>query len=45
MSGAAAVDLAKKVGERVAVVQTTTLKVREEATLDSLVKKLEEIGR
>ena len=35
VSGAAAVDLAKKVGERVAVVQTTTLKVREEATLDS----------
>lgn len=35
VSGEAAVDLAKKVGERVAVVQTTTLKVREEASLDA----------
>ncbi len=35
--GEAAVALAKKVGERVAVVTTTTLKVREEASLDSAV--------
>lgn len=35
VSGEAAVDLARKVGERVAVVQTTTLKVREEASLDA----------
>ena len=35
VSGEAAVDLAKKVGERVAVVNTTTLKVREKASLDS----------
>ncbi len=35
VSGDAAVDLAKKVGERVAVVTTTTLKVRESASLDS----------
>ena len=37
MSGEAAVEMAKKVGERVAVVTTTTLKVREEASLDSSV--------
>ncbi|MCR5421127.1 MAG: SH3 domain-containing protein [Lachnospiraceae bacterium] len=37
VSGAAAKELAKKVGERVAVVTTTTLKVREEASLDSSV--------
>ncbi len=37
VSGAAAKDLAKKVGERVAVVTTTTLKVREDASLDSAV--------
>ncbi len=35
VSGEAAVDLARKVGERVAVVTTTTLKVRESASLDS----------
>ena len=35
VSGDAAVELARKVGERVAVVQTTTLKVREEASLDA----------
>ena len=35
VSGEAAVELAKKVGERVAVVTTTTLKVREEADLES----------
>ncbi len=35
VSGDAAVDLARKVGERVAVVNTTTLKVRESASLDS----------
>lgn len=35
VSGEAAVELARKVGERVAVVQTTTLKVREEASLDA----------
>ena len=35
VSGDAAVALAKKVGERVAVVNTTTLKVRESASLDS----------
>lgn len=37
VSGEAAVEMAKKVGERVAVVTTTTLKVREEASLDSSV--------
>ena len=37
VSGEAAVDLAKKVGERVAVVTTTTLKVREDASLESSV--------
>ena len=35
VSGDAAVELAKKVGERVAVVTTTTLKVRESASLDA----------
>ncbi len=35
VSGDAAVELAKKVGERVAVVNTTTLKVRESASLDA----------
>ncbi len=35
VSGEAAVEFAKEVGERVAVVTTTTLKVREEASLDS----------
>ena len=37
VSGEAAVEMAKKVGERVAVVTTTNLKVREEASLDSSV--------
>ncbi|MCR5508395.1 MAG: SH3 domain-containing protein [Lachnospiraceae bacterium] len=37
VSGEDAVELAKKVGERVAVVTTTTLKVREEADLESSV--------
>ncbi len=35
VSGQAAVELAAKVGERVAVVNTTTLKVREEASTDA----------
>ncbi len=37
VSGQAAVELAEKVGERVAIVNTTTLKVREEASTDAAV--------
>ncbi len=37
VTGQAAVDLAKKVGTRVAVVNTTTLKVREEPGMDATV--------
>ncbi|HAG69371.1 MAG TPA: hypothetical protein DCL38_05300 [Lachnospiraceae bacterium] len=37
VTGQAAVELAAQVGERVAVVNTTTLKVREEPSLDAMV--------
>lgn len=37
VTGAAAVSLAKEVGTRIATVNTTTLKVREEASMDSSV--------
>ncbi|MBQ9504686.1 MAG: SH3 domain-containing protein, partial [Lachnospiraceae bacterium] len=37
VTGQAAVELAARVGERVAVVNTTTLKVREEPSMDALV--------